>query len=266
MTGQVLSRPHRSNDCDDESLALVPFGGMLSTAMPSTTTGLGVRVPRICHEIDLALGATDAITSASSVARDQFWTTYVSSTDSGITHLSVPLASSEEVKLLRDEISRRTRLTRQQIARAAGVDRRSLTSWVNGSAVPGPDRLERLRYLSALVREIDAFSPGRTTEVLLARRQGGDLLDLVAAGRFDQTRKWQNMGVGQPYVKITARHTDARKPPLFAAALAAYREGRISVPPRARTVHDPSTYEQNLDQTEAIFPDPLPGPRRGHYR
>jgi transcriptional regulator with XRE-family HTH domain len=267
MTGQVFARPRRGDDSGhEESPLLVPFGGMLSTATPSTTTGLGMRVPRLCREIDRLLAAADAMTNASSVVGDQFWTTYVSTTDTGIAHVGLPLAFSEEVRLLRDEISRRTRLTRQQIARAAGADRRSLTSWANGSAAPGPDRLERLRHLCALVREIDAVQPGRATEILLARRRGGDLLDMVAEGRFDQTHQWQSMGTGQPSVHVTARQTDARKPPLFAAALAAYREGKISVPPRARTVRDASVYEQDLDEAEATFPDQSSRARRRHYR
>jgi hypothetical protein len=267
MTGQVFAKPLRGDDSDhEESLLLVPFGGMLSTATPSTTTGLGMRVPRLCREIDLLLAAADAMTNASSVVHDQLWTTYVSTTDTGIAHVGLPLASSEEVRLLRDEISRRTRLTRQQIARATGADRRSLTSWANGSAAPGPDRLERLRHLCALVREIDALRPGQATEILLARRRGGDLLDMVAEGRFDQTHQWQGMGTGQQSVQVTARRTDARKPPLFAAALAAYREGKISVPPRAQTVRDASVYEQDLDEAEATFPDQAPSPRRRHYR
>jgi len=36
------------------------------------------------------------------------------------------------------------------------------------------------------------------------------------------------------------------KIPLTAAAMAAYREGKLSIPPRARTVRDPSVYEQTL--------------------
>src|SRR6266568_901768 len=101
MTGRVLARPRRADRRgDEESPLLVPFGGMLSTATPSTTTGLGMRVPRICREIDLLLATADAMTNASSVVRDKLWTTYVSTTDTGIAHVGLPLASSEEVRLL----------------------------------------------------------------------------------------------------------------------------------------------------------------------
>ena len=53
---------------------------------------------------------------------------------------------------------------------------------------------------------------------------------------------------------------------MFAAALAAYREGRIGVPPRATTVRDATEYDQDLSSAEAIFPDEPERPRRGRYR
>jgi len=245
---------------------IVPFAGMLSSASPSTSAGLGMAMPTIRGDIENLLGAGDDVTSAAVIMVDQFWGTYLSTTDTGITHIAVPRPSSEEVRRFRDEISRRTRLTRQQIARAIGVDRRSLTSWVNGSSVPGPDRLERLRFLAALVREIDALKPGRATEVVLARRRGGDLLDLVADGRFAQAQNWQSMEPGEPSVRVAPRHPAPRKPPLHAAALAAFRSGQLSVPPRARTIREAGDYEQDLEGAEAIFPDEPPAPRRGRYR
>jgi transcriptional regulator with XRE-family HTH domain len=172
----------------------------------------------------------------------------------------------EEVQRLRDEIVRRTRLTRQQISRSLGVDRRSLSSWVNGTTVPVPERLERLRYLAATVRDIDALQPGQATEVLLARRRGGDILDLIAQGEFDRARNWQTLEPGQAVVHVTKRQSEGKKEPLYAAALAAYLDGRLSVPPRARTVREPEEYEQDLHDAEILFPDDTQGPRRGRYR
>ena len=268
MTVQAHVRPTAHSDLHDAVFpyAIVPFDGMLSSALPSTNTGLGMRVPTIRRDVESLIASAEAMTTAASSMVDQYWATYLTSTDNGITYIFLSESSSEQVRRLRDEISRRTRLTRQQIARALGVDRRSLTSWANGSSVPGPDRLERLQFLSALVREIDAIKPGRATEVMLARRRGHDLLDLVADGRFADAQNWQNLSPGVPSVRVVTRSTGARRPPLYAAALEAYLNGQLHTPPRARTVREEGDYEQDLDQAESVFPDEPLSTRRGRYR
>jgi hypothetical protein len=49
------------------------------------------------------------------------------------------------------------------------------------------------------------------------------------------------------------------KPPLNAAALEAFQEGKLSVPPRAQTIHDASDYEQDLGATQpSIYLPPPP--------
>jgi transcriptional regulator with XRE-family HTH domain len=78
----------------------------------------------------------------------------------------------------------------QQIARAVGVDRRSLSAWVKGSATPSIDKFERLQMLAEVARDIDAAEPGRSTEVLLSRAGSQDLLDHIAAGHFHRARDW----------------------------------------------------------------------------
>jgi len=267
MTAQVA--PEAPDTDTREALfpvSVVPFDALLASASPSTSSGLGMRMPIIREDIENLHSQAAAMTSAAVTMVAQFWGTYLSTTDTGITHISLPVSSPEEVRRLRDEISRRTRLTRQQIARAIGVDRRSLTSWANGSSAPASERLERLRYLAALVREIDAQKPGRATEVVLARRRGRDLLDLVADGRFSEAQNWLRMDAGEPSVRVFTRRVEARRPPLYAAALEAYLSGQLHTPPRARTVRETSDYEQDLDQAEAVFPDEPPSTRRGRYR
>lgn len=268
MNARAHLHPIRDEDLRDAvfPFAVVPFGGMLSPASPPTSAELGMRMPSIRGGVEHLFAAGDDVTAAAAIMVERFWGTYLSTTETGITHIAVPRPSSEEVRRFRDEISRRTRLTRQQIARAIGVDRRSLTAWVNGSSVPGPDRLERLRFLAGLVREIDAAQPGRATEVVLARRRGGDVLDLVAAGRFAEAHNWQSMEPAEPSVRVTPCHRAPPKPPLHAAALAAFRSGQLSVPPRARTIREVADYEQDLERAEAIFPDEAPRPRGGRYR
>jgi transcriptional regulator with XRE-family HTH domain len=253
-----------ADDFDRGSATIVPLGGML-TSSPSTNTGLGMRMPSRAARLEQLLATADALGTTAARVINRPWVSFTS-TNTGIVRVPLPQATTEVVRGLRDEISRRTRLSRAQIARALGVDRRSLTSWVNGSSVPGPDRLERLRHLAALVREVDVLEPGRTTEIMLLRRRGGDLLDLIASGRFAEAHDWRSLEPGAPSVRTTGRSRDGRKPALFGAAFAAYQAGRLSVPPRSRTVRSASEYEQDLDGAEAIFPDATPAVRRGRYR
>jgi transcriptional regulator with XRE-family HTH domain len=223
-------------------------------------------MPFRLSDLDELIVSIDEITSAAANFGRHFWGTYLSATESGITYAPRPGPVREEVQRLRDEIVRRTRLTRQQIARALGVDRRSLSSWASGTAVPTAERLERLQHLAATVREIDAMRPGEATEVLLARRNSGDILDLIARGELEHVRNWQRLPPGQAVARVTNRQVNSAKQPLYAAALAAYLDGRLSVPPRAHTVREQDEYEQDLAGAELAFPDDGHGPRRGRYR
>jgi len=225
-----------------------------------------MRAPNIRRNVETLLASAEAMTNAASVMVEQYWKTYLSATETGITHILVSVATPDEVRQLRDDVSRRTRLTRQQIARALGVDRRSLSSWVNGASMPGEERVERLRTLAALVREIESTRPGQATEIILSRRRGRDMLDLISESRFDQARNWQSMEPGEPSVRVLSRSIADRKPPLFAAALAAYKAGKLAAPPRATTVRDMAEYEQDLSHAESTFPDEPSRPRRGQYR
>ena len=267
MIAQAFVHPVRTDDLHEAvcPLAVVPFAGLLSSASPSTSAGLGMRMPTIRGDMESLLASADEATSAIALLVDQFWGTYLSTTNNGITNIAVNRPAQEEVRRLRDEISRRSRLTRQQIARAVGVDRRSLTSWANGTTVPGPDRLERLRFLAALVREIDSLRPSQASEIVLARRRGRDLLDLVADGRFTEAQNWQRMDVGDPSVRVFTRSVEARRP-LYATALEAYLNGQLHTPPRARTIREASDYEQDLDQAEVVFPDEPRSLRQGLHQ
>jgi transcriptional regulator with XRE-family HTH domain len=266
MSPQLRARPVAARPTSDVvgPWLIVSFADGLVDQRSSTTTRLGI--PFRLSEINDLLVGIEAVTNAAANVPHQFWETYLSSTESGVTYTPEPRPVREQVQRLRDEVVRRTRLTRQQIARGVGVDRRSLSSWVNGTTVPAAERLERLHYLAATVREIDALRPGQATEVLLARRRGGDILDLLAQSSFDRVRNWQALEPGQAAVNVTARQPERAKEPLYAAALKAYLDGRLSVPPRARTVREAAEYEQDLEGAGRLFPDDTQGPRRGRYR
>ena len=123
-----------------------------------------MRAPQIRGNVEALLASAEGMTNVAAVMVDQYWKTYVSTTETGVAGGLVAPSVAGEVRELRDLHLATNWLTRQQVAHALGVDRRSLTSWANGSSVPAPERLERLRQLAALVREIDAHRPGHATE------------------------------------------------------------------------------------------------------
>lgn len=227
----------------------------------STATRLGM--PFVVRDLeDLLLGA-ERTTGASVSWGGQFWRTYVSSTETGITYSDLPRPVREDVQRLRDDVARRTRLTREQIARAIGVDRRSLSAWVKGVTTPGIDKLERLQLLADVVRDIDATEPGRATEVLLSRSGSKDLLDHIATGHLSRAQDWKVFQGTAP--SVTFQHRPPKKRALHQRALDAYLRGELHQIGRASTLRPESDYEQDLAQAERLMPDePIRRSRRGY--
>lgn len=263
MSPQVRARPQPRHD-DPVVVgpwSILPLADTLFERKSSTTTRLGM--PFIVQDLDDLLLGAERMTGASVSWGQQFWQMYVSSTETGITYSNAPRPVREDVQKLRDEIARRTRLTREQIARAIGVDRRSLSAWVRGEATPGADKLERLQLLADVVRDIDATGSGRATEVLLSRSGGLDLLDHIAAGRLNRAHDWKVLQGTAPSVTIT--HRTARKRPLHQRALDAYLRGELHPIGRAVTLRPESDYEQDLAKAERLMPDePARRSRRGY--
>jgi hypothetical protein len=113
-------------------VVVLDIGGLLSGTHPSTATGLGMRSPTMLSDIDAFIADIETITNSAAI-QDQYWRASPSTTERGTSNVGAT-SVAEEVRKHRDDISRRTRLTRQQIARALGVDRRSLSFWVSGSS------------------------------------------------------------------------------------------------------------------------------------
>ncbi len=241
--------------------SILPIADTLVERRSSTTTRLGM--PFVVHDLDDLLLGAERMTGGAMSWSDQFWRMDISSTETGITYANTPRPVREVVQKLRDEIARRTRLTREQIGRALGVDRRSLSAWVKGEATPGTDKLDRLQLLADVVRDIDATESGSATEVLLSRTRGQDLLDHIAAGRFTHARDWQALRGGSPSVAIVHRRSTKR--PLHQNALDAYLRGELRPLGRAATIRPESDYEQDLAQAERLMPDePVRRSRRGY--
>lgn len=263
MSPQLQARSaHRHNEEEMRGpWSILPIADTLLERRSSTTTRLGM--PFVVAELDDLFGGAEPMTGTVTNRARQFWQTYVSSTESGITYASTPRPAREEVQRLRDEIARRTRLTRQQIARAAGVDRRSMSAWVKGDATPSAEKLERLQILADVVRDIDASEPGRSTEVLLSRSGGRDLLDHIAAGRITHARAWLALQGAAP--SVTVVHRRSTKRPLHQNALDAYLRGALQPLGRATTIRPESDYEQDLSQAERLMPaEPVRRSRRGY--
>jgi transcriptional regulator with XRE-family HTH domain len=242
--------------------SILPIGDALVERKPSTTTRLGM--PFVVRHLDDAPFDTEGMTGDVASWARQFWQMYVTSTDSGITYVTFSRPVREEVQRLRDEIVRRTRLTRQQIARAVGVDRRSLSAWVKGETTPSNDKFARLQTLADVVRDIETTAPGGSTEVLLSHSGGQDLLDHIAADHSQIVWEWQSFRGSRPSVTIEHRHPAKR--PLHLNALRAYLRGELRPLGRATAIRPASDYEQDLSQAERLMPDEPVRRSRGGYQ
>jgi transcriptional regulator with XRE-family HTH domain len=263
MSSQLRTRavPRRDEPEVSGPWSILAIADAFVERRSSTTTRLGM--PFVVSDIDDLLLATERMTGTVVNVIGQFWQTYVSSTDTGISYAGPPRSVRDEVQELRDDVARRTRLTRQQISRALGVDRRSLSAWVKGVAAPGTDKLERLQMLAGVVRDIDATGPGRATEVLLSRAGGQDLLDHIAAGHFSRASDWQLLQGAAPSVTIMRRRPAKR--PLHQNALEAYLRGELRPLGRAAALRPESDYEQDLAEAERLMPsEPARRTRRGY--
>lgn len=261
MSPQMRARPAVRHDVTEDvgPWSILPLADTFFERRVSTTTRLGM--PFVVGDRDDILLAAEAMTGASAGWERSFWQMYVSSTDSGITYSGTPRAVREEVQKLRDEIARRTRLTREQIARAVGVD--PLSDWVKGGATPSTEKLGRLQILADVVRDIDATEPGRSTEVVLSRSGGQDLLDHIAAGNLRHARDWRVFQGAAPSVRIM--HRTPAKRPLHQKALDAYLRGELRPLGRAPVLRPESDYEQDLAEADRLMPaEPERRSRRGY--
>lgn len=169
---------------------------------------------------------------------------------------------AEEIRTLRDDI-RALGVSRHNLARLLGVDRRSISGWVSGEIRPAPERVETLRAVARALADIAADRPGRVLETLRATRDGTSLLDAVASGTapLDGWRGWLSRGSAP--VTVKARRHEGE--PIWAAAARAFKEGRLASPVVERTVRPESTYEMSPEEEAGAFTEPeYRGGRRGY--
>jgi len=174
---------------------------------------------------------------------------------------------SDEVAALRDHICEQGGLTRQQVARAIGVDRRSLTGWANGTIRPTQGRLESLRFLRHLVDEIEIEYPGRTRDVLLGAGPRGSAIDAIANGDLTEAANWRRHIATESTstIQVTARKPSRQA--LYEPALAALLAGRLAAPERRPTLRPEEAYDSDPEQAHFFEePDQAVTLRRRGYR
>ncbi len=174
-------------------------------------------------------------------------------------------AVADEVAASRDRLAR-LGLARRQIARALGVDRRSLSGWATGQIRPSYERLQALRTLVSVATAIDVKLPGRAPEILLHRRGESDLLDQLAHGRADVFQDWRNW-IAQPAATatVTRRAVVGAHEPMWAAAARAVAEGRLQPLERHPSVRPDETSETDLATAEQFVEEAQDRPTRRGY-
>lgn len=164
------------------------------------------------------------------------------------TPFNEPTASkAAEVEQLRDVIAKACGLTRQDIARAIGVDRRSLSGFVSGEIQPTSERLALLRSLADVAAWTAERFGKRAREVLTAEGDRGCPLDLVATGLTDLRDAVESAAQAAGVIArapVTIRHRKHGEP-LYLRAREVW-SGRADLPTRTGVVRDPEVYEQDL--------------------
>lgn len=169
---------------------------------------------------------------------------------------------SIEVRALRDRIVSHG-ITKQEIARAIGVDRRTLSGYARGDIRPSPQRLQFLRILAALVEEVASENPRRVRDVLLSRRGRVSLIDQLQVHGRSILSMWRNwVSRGEAVISVTERQVPGE--PVWAAAARAVQEGRLGRPPRAASVRPESTYETDPREAKSFVEPEYRSGRRSH--
>jgi len=158
-------------------------------------------------------------------------------------------ALAGEVERLRDQIAARAGLTRQEIARAIGVDRRSLSGFVTGEIRPTDTRIRALRVLAETAAwSADEFGE-HAREVLRGSDSTTSPLALIARGETDLRPTLLAIAERAGVVRQSPIDTRVRatREPLYLRAAGAW-EGKGNLPVRAGVPRLDSDYEQDLSK------------------
>jgi transcriptional regulator with XRE-family HTH domain len=133
------------------------------------------------------------------------------------------------------ELRSRTQLTWAQLARALGVQRRSLHFWARGER-PSAANLERLMGIVGIVRAIDRGDPSETTAVLLdSRGDRPSAFALLCEGRDNEVLELLRPHLHHLSTGVRER---TRRPPQLGREERARRRGGLSPLDRLDALHE----------------------------
>ena len=227
------------------TLAALPTGTVINTNPDERFTLL---VPALLEADAFGTSNRVGFSVGRRVAPDTGKTTWFTS------RRAIVKALAEEVEQLRDRVSTLTGLTRQEIARAIGVDRRSLSGFVAGEIRPTEDRMRALRALADNADWTAAHFGERAREVLRGKSPESSPLRLIAEGKTNIRRELQaaaeQAGLGSTG-RITIMPRESREP-LYLRAAAAW--STTGLPSRPSTHRDDAEYEQDLSRAAVSVP------------
>ncbi len=179
----------------------------------------------------------------------------------GQTSWSLPFESpsptaAEEVARLRDRIIDAAGLSKQDIARGIGVDRRSLSGFVTGEIRPSELRVRALHVLADSAEWAAARYGVRAKDVLRENMGEGVPLDMIASGRSavvdEMERAAEVLGLVRRGAVTVARRISNREP-LYLKARETW-SNRLDKPTAGGQVRDPAVYEQELSNAARLGP------------
>lgn len=161
---------------------------------------------------------------------------------------SPAVSASEEVARLRDRIIEAAGLTKQDIARGIGVDRRSLSGFVTGEIRASEPRIHALEVLAESAEWAATRFGVRAKDVLRVDAGEGAPLDLIAAGRTTVMGEMEAAAQALGLVRrgaVSVRRRVSNREPLYLRARERWSD-RVDVPTGGGEVRDPAVYEQDL--------------------
>ena len=175
-----------------------------------------------------------------------------------------PVMVAEFVRTWRDRVTSLTGLTKQEVALALGVDRRSLSGYVSGSHRPPDGRIRRLRALAQTAQwAVDQYGE-RAGELLRGRQLEVSPLMLIAQGQLDVR---QAIADSADRIDQSSFYTVRSRERSGLGSMTEIHRSRLAEgsakPIRRGEVRDPGVYEQDLGKAVKGVPEPR-GPRRTH--